>query len=299
MAASDLAVLADVKAWLSGSSGIGTSDDALLSRLITDISGAIYACLSRPWLIPRQVTERYDGGGKRRLWLKRFPALSIASLVVDGVAVPAAPQPGSGITWPQAGYLLDPWDGVPPGRIQAIDVYGLWGLGQPNYNFGAGRQNVLVTYTAGYQVSAEAWSVPASPGPYAITVQAPFGPWASDAGVTYANGTALTAVSSAPAQGQYQVVVTNSPDGVPPTWSVAYTFAAADAGAAVLISYGFIPAAINNACIEWVAERYRYRTRIGQSAQTVSGQMTSAYSLKDMPDFIRTSLDPFRNVVPF
>ena len=38
-----------------------------------------------------------------------------------------------------------------------------------------------------------------------------------------------------------------------------YSFAAVDAGASVLISYGFIPAAINNACIEWVAERYRYR----------------------------------------
>jgi hypothetical protein len=76
-----------------------------------------------------------------------------------------------------------------------------------------------------------------------------------------------------------------------------YTFAAADAGASVLMSYGFIPAAINNACIEWVAERYRYRTRVGQSAQTVSGQMTAAYSLKDIPDFIRASLDPYRSVV--
>ena len=33
MAASDLAVLADVKTWLAGSSGIGSSDDALLARL--------------------------------------------------------------------------------------------------------------------------------------------------------------------------------------------------------------------------------------------------------------------------
>ena len=27
-------------------------------------------------------------------------------------------------------------------------------------------------------------------------------------------------------------------------------------------------------------------------------EMTSAYSLKGMPDFIKTSLDPFRNVAP-
>jgi len=79
--------------------------------------------------------------------------------------------------------------------------------------------------------------------------------------------------------------------------SGVYGFAAADAGTVVLLSYGFIPAAINNACIEWVAERYRYRTRIGQSAQTVAGQQTASYSLKDIPDFIRASLDPYRSVV--
>ncbi|MGA2412662.1 MAG: hypothetical protein ABSG46_20050, partial [Candidatus Binataceae bacterium] len=101
----------------------------------------------------------------------------------------------------------------------------------------------------------------------------------------YAGGAALTAVSGALTAGHYNVS-----GGV-------YSFAAADAGANVLISYGFIPAAVNNACIEWVAERYRYRTRVGQSAQTVSGQMTSSYSLKDIPDFIRTSLDPYRSVV--
>ena len=89
---------------------------------------------------------------------------------------------------------------------------------------------------------------------------------------------------AAPAAGEYNVA------------SGVYTFAAADAGAGVLISYGFIPAAINNACIEWVAERYRYRTRIGQSAQTVQGQQTASYSLKDIPDFIRASLDPYRSV---
>jgi hypothetical protein len=43
MAASDLAALGDVKAWLAGSSGIGSSDDALLARLITDVSGAVTA----------------------------------------------------------------------------------------------------------------------------------------------------------------------------------------------------------------------------------------------------------------
>ena len=276
MAASDLAALADVKTWLSGSSGIGASDDALLTRLITDVSGAIAAYLGRPALTPRAYIERRDGDGKRRLYLRRYPVLAVSSLLIDNCAVAAAPLPAAGAP-SSRGYLLEAWDGLPPGRPQALDLF--------EDIFRPGRQNVTVSYSAGYAVSGEAAAVPAAVGPYNVTAAAPFGPWAGDCGVAYAGGAALTAVSGTPGAGQYNVSA-----GV-------YGFAAADAGAAVLISYGFVPAAINNACIEWVAERYRYRTRVGQSAQTVAGQMTSSYSLKDMPDFIRASLDPYRSVV--
>ncbi len=275
MAASDLAKLADVKAWLSGSSGIGSSDDALISRLITDVSGAITAYLGRPALTPRDFVDRFDGNGKTRLFLPHYPALQITSLVIDNVAVAEAVPPAAGAPHPR-GYLLEFWDGLPPGRPQALDVF--------HTMYRKGRQNVVVSYCAGYAVESEAASVPTAPGPYNVAVAAPFGPWASDAGVAYGNGTALAAVASNPAAGEYAVA------------SGVYTFAAADAGASVLISYGFIPAAVNNACIEWVAERYRYRTRIGQSAQTVQGQQTASYSLKDLPDFIRASLDPYRSV---
>ena len=276
MAASDLAVLADVKTWLAGSSGIGTSDDALIARLITDVSGAIGAYLGRPVLTPRSFVERHDGDGKARLFLRRYPVLQVTSLLIDNVAVVAAAPPAPGAAY-ASGYLLEAWDGLPPGRPQPLDVFGTC--------FRKGRQNVSVSYSAGYAVTNENATVPASPGPYSVTAAAPFGPWASDASVTYANGTALVAVTGSPTAGEYTVA------------SGTYGFAAADAGAAVLISYGFIPAAINNACIEWVAERYRYRTRVGQSSQTVQGQQTASYSLKDIPDFVRASLDPYRSVV--
>lgn len=274
MAASDLATLADVKTWLSGSSGIGTSDDALLARLITDVSGAITAYLGRPSLTPRSYMERLDGNGKTRVFLRHYPVLQMISLLIDSAVVPAASATADGP--PSRGYLLEPWDGLPPGRPQALDIF--------RASYCKGRQNIVVDYTAGYAVESETASVPVAPGPYNVSAAAPFGPWASDAGVTYANGNPLTVVAGNPAAGEYAVT------------SGVYSFAAADAGASVLISYAFIPAAINNACIEWVAERYRYRTRVGQSSQTVSGQMTSAYSLKDIPDFIRASLDPYRNV---
>ncbi len=276
MAASDLAALADVKTWLSGSSGIGSSDDALIARLVTDVSGAITAYLGRPSLTPRDYVDRLDGDGKARIYLRRYPALAIVSLIIDNHPVAAATPPAAGAPHTR-GFLLEPWDGLPPGRPQPLDLF--------DAIYRPGRQNVVVSYSAGYAVTGEGATVPAAPGPYNVLVAAPFGPWASDSGVTYAGGAALTAVTVTPAAGQYNVSA-----GV-------YTFAAADAGASVVISYGFIPAAINNACIEWVAERYRYRTRVGQSAQTVSGQMTSSYSLKDIPDFIRASLDPYRSVV--
>ena len=276
MAASDLAALADVKAWLAGSSGIGSTDDALLSRLITDVSGAITAYLGRPALTPHPYNERLDGKGKTRMFLRNYPALQVTSLFIDNVVLPQAVAPAAGAPFTR-GYLLELWDGFPPGRPQALDLF--------HATFRRGRQNVEVSYNAGYAVEGENQTVPAAPGPYTVTAAAPFGPWASDQGVTYNNVTPLVAVSGTPSVGEYNVSA-----GV-------YTFAAADAGVVLLVSYGFIPAAINNACIEWVAERYRYRTRIGQSAQTVQGQMTSAYSLKDMPDFVRASLDPYRAVV--
>ena len=76
MAASDLATLADVKTWLSGSSGIGSSDDALIARLITDVSGAITAYLGRPSLTPRLFMERgLDNNDKTRLFLRHYPVL--------------------------------------------------------------------------------------------------------------------------------------------------------------------------------------------------------------------------------
>lgn len=78
----------------------------------------------------------------------------------------------------------------------------------------------------------EAGTVPAAT-PYTITV-ANSATFSKDLGVTYAGGNALTKVASSPAQGQYSVSA-----GV-------YTFAAADAGASVLISYEYTNATSGN-----------------------------------------------------
>ena len=75
----------------------------------------------------------------------------------------------------------------------------------------------------------EAGLIPATPGPYTVTVANSAG-WVTDLGVKYAaTGLPLTRVASAPAAGQYSVAA-----GV-------YTFAAADQGLGVGISYTYTP----------------------------------------------------------
>lgn len=85
--------------------------------------------------------------------------------------------------------------------------------------------------SAGSQLVAPlvAATVPAVPGPYTVTPTPPSGTWMLDMGVIYDGGVnagrALTYTAGTPSAGQYGVAA-----GV-------YTFAAADAGAAVSISY--------------------------------------------------------------
>lgn len=84
-----------------------------------------------------------------------------------------------------------------------------------------------VPTTGGFSGSlGQSYSVPAS-SPYTVTPTVPgSGVWSADAGVSYAStGVQLTPVASGPTVGQYSVSA-----GV-------YTFAAADEGAALLISF--------------------------------------------------------------
>jgi hypothetical protein len=88
-----------------------------------------------------------------------------------------------------------------------------------------------ITPTAGILsvVDNFAASVPPAAGPYTIVVAPPnAGTYSNNLGVRYAStGIALTRVATSPAAGQYSVA------------AGTYTFAAADAGAAVLVSYEY------------------------------------------------------------
>jgi hypothetical protein len=264
----NLTSLPTAQAWL----GISTPDDnALLTRLIGSASRAIHSYLQRPTLFLHTYADVYDGAGRDRQVLRNWPVLAVASLTVGTQAIGAAAAYG------QAGYSLEPWDGYPPGRPQALNLQG--------YAFSCGHGNVAVTYTAGYVTRNEAHTVPTA-APFAVVATAPCGTWGADQGVTFADGTTLTPVAAAPATGQYSAA------------GGRYTFAAADAGKAVLVSYSFIPGDVEQACVEMVGERYRTRDRIGETSKTLGGQETLSFSTDSMNKYVRELLQPFKRVVP-
>ena len=268
----DLVSLADLKSWL----GItGTDDDVLLARLITQISRAIFNVIDRPAILPSAYTETYDGGDDVSIMLRQWPVIGVSSCIVDGVAIPPSPPLVAGAS-AQIGYVLDFSVAAPPGAMQRLSLRG--------FLFTCGIQNVTISYGAGYQITNESAVIPTTP-PYSVPARAPYGNWASDGGVVYSNGVSLTAVTGNPAAGQYAVV-----NGV-------YSFAQPDAGSAVLLTYGYVPADLASCCMDWAAERYAYRSRIGQQSKSLGGQETMAFIVKNIPDFVVSALSSYRRVV--
>lgn len=268
----DLASLADVKTWLDVA---GEDDDILLSQLITQISRAILNVLDRSSIAPSVYAETYDGGNDVSILLRQWPVNAILSCSVNGVAIPPSP-PLSGGAGLAAGYILDPSDAAPPGRMQRLSLRG--------HVFASGLQNVAISYAAGYQIASEGAVIPWN-APFNISALAPYGDWASDGGVNYTNGAPLTPVVANPAGGQYAVR-----NGV-------YTFAATDADASLSLTYGYVPADLSICCMDWVAERYAYRSRVGQQSKSLGSQETMAFIVKDIPDFVANILQPYRRVI--
>ncbi len=275
MATGDLVQLATVKNWLGVTS---SADDALLSALITQISRAIYNYINRSFVLPSNVSEAYDGSGRESLILRNWPVGAISAVVVDGKPIPPAPLMLTGVE-PAPGYVLEQADDQPPGAMQQLFLRG-------PYRFHKGRQNIVVSYRAGYEIVGEAQSVPTQ-APFQFTAFSPYGVFAEDTGVAYANGSPLSAVAANPGAAQYTVDATSG----------TYGFSAADAGAALTISYGYIPADLAQCALEWVADRYRYRDRIGVASRSLGGQETTAYQNRAIPDFVVASLVNFRRII--
>ena len=122
---SDLTTLADVKLWLNIST---STDDALLTRLITAASRFIETWSNRSFSGVASFTETRNGSGLYRLMLANYPVTAVASVTVNTVLIPLA---SSSVA---SGYF---WDSV--GNIYLS-----------GYLFTRALQNVSITYSAGF-----------------------------------------------------------------------------------------------------------------------------------------------------
>jgi hypothetical protein len=199
--------------------------------------------------------------------------LQVNTVLWRGIVVP--PDQNADLD-ASVGYALQPGDDAPPGRPQAIDLFGDC--------YRPGRQGLVVSYRAGYAMQGELQTVPAT-APFQLTALAPCGPWASDFGVTYAaTGVALAPAAAAPGAGQYSVS-----GGV-------YSFSTADAGQAVALSYGFVPQDVAQAALELAAERFRAAERIGLRSKSAGGQETISYDTSAISAPILAMLQPYKRV---
>lgn len=286
-----LTTLANVKQYIYGAGQTATTDDKYLLQTLNQLSGAILDYIQRPVLFKTTYTERRDGVGNTSMTLRNYPVLSVSSLTVAagynyaGVGngtIPAASSIG------QSGYLVDLWDGTIADNPHRITLNG--------YCFPRGKNNVQIVYTAGYSIT-ETYTISSTTtssgaaGLDKYTALQPYGTWGQDDGVVYASsGVALTSLpssaSSVPTAGQY--VVTNG----------VYQFSGSDNGLAVKVSYSYIPSALEQACIQWVAERYSYKSRIGQKSKSLGGNETASYDLKAIPDFVEVMVNPYKKWMP-
>jgi len=157
----DLTTLAHVKEWL----GItDTSQDALLSRLISSASQDFLNEINRPDLVPEAEyvehlfraqdfapSNAYDSyrwnRGYRQIFLKHYPVNSITTLTSNGDALTLESNPGD----PQSGsgYWFD--STLDPENRQSIFLLadsGVWYPGTwPGWSY---LPDIVVTYEAGY-----------------------------------------------------------------------------------------------------------------------------------------------------
>ena len=120
MAFGDLTTLGDVKSWLqTGQNAFPTTDDALLTRLITAASQLIQTWLNRQiisqdWIEARDGLGNVLGPNDVRYQFAAFPVTAVSRVLVDGIVIPAIPTPAQSATAAvgamaaQSGYLFTP-----------------------------------------------------------------------------------------------------------------------------------------------------------------------------------------------
>lgn len=129
---SQLCALADVQTYLGDSAA---SSGSVLSALITNASAMIEQYCNRVFA-QASYTETRNGRNTETLYMRQQPIMSVQSLTIDGITVPASTNPKG------YGYVFDD---------AQLYLRGARGpFGQPE-RFERGAQNIVVQYMAGFQ----------------------------------------------------------------------------------------------------------------------------------------------------
>jgi hypothetical protein len=214
--------------------------DAVLEDMIASSSAWFKGEIGADILLA-SYTDTFDGKGLTGRGPSNRPVISVTSVTVDGSVVSPRPAVSSTNTDPDGWYL----DG------DRVELRGS--------TFSYGYRNCVIVYRAGYGVEGEARTVPAV-APFTIATARSC---AGVVAVTLADGTVLVEVASSPAAGQFSVA------------GGTLTFAEADAGAAVLLSYASVPADLELAVKKHVILEYRRRGREGQGSASGLGDSVS------------------------
>lgn len=157
----DLTTVSAIKGWLSalGTPSSSVTDDANIQACISAAgahwlqrTGRANADCSlpaaSPLLEPLAFSEWYDGNGGPRLFLRQQPIVSVQSLQINGVSIPASTGFGSaGFVVHQDGKSLILRVGA-SGSVLYTGSY----FGRGSW-FSKGLQNVQVAYTAGFRAT--------------------------------------------------------------------------------------------------------------------------------------------------
>jgi len=272
MPTADLTTVANVKDWTEIAN---TKDDGLLARLIRASSGAVMVYLNRRNLLTATYTESYPGNNSDRLVLPNYPVVSVSALSISGQAIQKSPDRI------QPGYFVDS-DGFSVGLAQTYYVNTVYS--SIPYKFYRGSV-VDITYTAGYQVTAQDVVPSDDAEPHSLTPLLG-GTAMVDLGVVYSDtGQALAPVATAPSAGQYAFA------------SGTYTFASGDGGAGVSMTYSYVPHEIEQVVIESVARYYWRRRRQDKKSEGLAQQATT-YDLSAFNESQKAVLGNYRRIIP-
>jgi hypothetical protein len=287
MAGLDLTTLARMKDYM----GLTTSTpqtDAMLGMFIRSQSATIMACLERGSFISQKYTDIFDGQDSTFRFPRFWPVTSVSKVSVDNMVVPKMQiQDIASSTYlpPSAGWVTDPWNGIPPGRHQSVQLN--------SFGFRRGNLNCRIDYTAGYLQSEP--HTPDNSG-LTYTLQQPYGIWLADNGVTYADtGDPLSITTVSPP-------VLISTYCLDPTVLGGYQFSPADAGRPLIINYSYCPYGVEQATWEMVAVSYNRRMHPGQRSRSLAAQESVTYDSSagssGIPSYVMEALAPYRSVIP-